>query len=527
MWDAIITSLGGLGVFLFGMITMAGGLKAIAGSSLRRGLSRFTRSPTTGALSGAVATALVQSSSATTVIAIGFCGAGLMTFSQALGIVFGANLGTTATGWLVGLLGFKLGLLKVLFPFLFMGSLLSIFGSRRWQAIGRALVGFALVFVGLDFLKDGLGAFDLTPSQFPGDSLGGRALLVVLGLAITLVTQSSSAGIAAAMAAVLADTINLRQAAAMVIGMDIGTTVTAVLASVGGNLAARRTGIAHVVYNLCTGVVAFFLLPVYFWLWHWLGQPGGGQPQLVLVAFHTLFNGIGVALVLPFTERFARLIEWLVRVRREDPTVGLRKRLCADGGAALDAVGEATRLLAIEVLRMAELAIMDGPISVTGPMREHLRTTRSYVLAIEGSGDTQERHVAAVHLVDHLERLVERIDQAHGLQPLGGDDRLAIWSRPLSASCHQLAAALERQAHDEVDSAGPHGIWQDFEQQRSRHRRDLMVVGTSRTEAIAPETLDRRLDSLRWLRRTAYHVSQITSWWRALVIEDHVLDECE
>lgn len=522
MWDAVITSLGGLGVFLFGMITMTGGLKALAGSSLRRGLSRFTRNPTTGAVSGAVATALVQSSSATTVIAIGFCSAGLMTFGQALGIVFGANLGTTATGWIVGLLGFKLGLLKILFPGLFAGALLAMFGSQRWQATGRVLVGFSLVFVGLDFLQDGLSSLELSPSQFPDDSLGGRALLLLLGLVITLLTQSSSAGIAAAMAAVLADTINLRQAAAMVIGMDIGTTVTAIFASIGGNLAARRTGVAHVVYNLGTGIAAFFFLPVYFWLWQWLGQPGAAQPQLVLVAFHTLFNGLGVMLVLPFTERFARLIQWLVRARVEDPTVGLHRRLCQDGHAALDAVGEATRLLTIEVLQMTGLAIDGRVIPVTEPAGEQLRTTRAYLLDIEGSPHTQERHIAAVHVVDHLERLLERIERARSLHVLHGDERLTNWSRPLAESCQQLIGALERQSHDEVDIAVTHGVWQSLEQDRDRHRRTLMTVGTERTKAIDSEALDQRLDALRWLRRSAYHVNRITAWWRALVVEDEV-----
>ncbi len=240
--------LGGLGLFLLGMSLMTDGLKALAGGSVRKVLTRFTRSPTSGAITGAVTTAVVQSSSITVITAVGFVGAKLLTFPEALGVIFGANVGTTITGWLVALIGFKLSLDEAMLPLVFVGALIHLFGRNRLGKIGFALAGFGLVFIGISMLQGGMaGAQHLvSPESFPSDSISGRLLLVLIGVAITLVTQSSSAGVATAITAVSVGAISFPQAAAMVIGMDVGTTVTAALATIGGDTAVRRTGLAHV-----------------------------------------------------------------------------------------------------------------------------------------------------------------------------------------------------------------------------------------------------------------------------------------
>jgi phosphate:Na+ symporter len=195
--------LGGVGLFLLGMLVLTGGLRGLAGDALRRLLARFTRSPVSGAIAGAVTTAVIQSSSATTVTAVGFVGAGLLSFPQALGIVFGANIGTTVTGWLVAILGFKLELATIAPPLLVAGVLLRLFASGTARQAGWALAGFSLLFIGIDALQQGMGAFEgrVTPENFPEDSPSGRLRLVLIGVAITLVTQSSSAGVATAMVA--------------------------------------------------------------------------------------------------------------------------------------------------------------------------------------------------------------------------------------------------------------------------------------------------------------------------------------
>lgn len=172
----VLQALGGLGVFILGMVIMVDGLHSGAGDGQQRLLARFTRSPLTGALTGAASTAVLQSSSATTIAAVGFVSAGLLSFPQALGIIYGANLGTTVTGWLVVLLGFKLKLGVLLLPLIFLGTVLRVFAKGRTADLGYALAGFGLIFLGISLMQQGLQGFDdlITPHTFPDDTLIGR-----------------------------------------------------------------------------------------------------------------------------------------------------------------------------------------------------------------------------------------------------------------------------------------------------------------------------------------------------------------
>ena len=213
----VLLGLGGLGLFLLGMVVLTDGLRALAGRALRLLLSRFTRSPLSGAMTGALTTAAVQSSSATTVAAVGFVGAGLLTFPQAFGIVLGANVGTTVTGWLVALIGFKLKLGTAALPIVLVGVLLRLFARGRAASAGFAIAGFGLIFVGISLMQEGVGGLAgiITPESFPDDTWVGRLILVLFGILFTLVTQSSSAGVAMALAAVNASAMTVQQAAAV------------------------------------------------------------------------------------------------------------------------------------------------------------------------------------------------------------------------------------------------------------------------------------------------------------------------
>ena len=187
MGTDVIQLLGGLGLFLLGMLVMTDGLRGLAGEQLNRRLARFTNGPVSGALAGAFTTALLQSSRATTVAAVGFVGAGLLTFVQALGVIFGANLGTTITGWLVALLGLKLQIGSLVLPLILLGALMRLFARGRWQHAGFALAGFSLLFQGIAVLQAGMVAYDglVTPVDFPVDTWGGRLQLVAIGIAVT------------------------------------------------------------------------------------------------------------------------------------------------------------------------------------------------------------------------------------------------------------------------------------------------------------------------------------------------------
>jgi len=214
MYEGIFQTMGGLGLFLLGMVIMTNGLKGLAGDVMQQTLARFTHNPTSGAITGAATTAVLQSSSATTVAAIGFVSASLLTFPQALGIVFGANIGTTITGWLVALIGFKFKLTSIVSPLVLVGVLIHLFGRGKAASFGLALAGFSMIFVAITFLQGVMQGLEgmVTPDDFPADTIMGRLKLVAIGIAVTLITQSSSAGVATALAAVHVGTISFPQA---------------------------------------------------------------------------------------------------------------------------------------------------------------------------------------------------------------------------------------------------------------------------------------------------------------------------
>ncbi len=515
MTTGILSSLGGLGLFLLGMLTMTDGLRALAGRNLRRTLARFTRSPTSGAITGAVTTATIQSSSATTVATVGFVGAGLLTFPQALGIIFGANIGTTITGWLVALVGFKLDIGTAMLPVILVGVLLRLFGQRQWRHVGNSLAGFGLIFVGIAVLKDGMGMLEewITPEMFPEDTFGGRLLLVLLGIAITIVTQSSSAGVAAAMTAIALGRINYAQAAAMVIGMDVGTTLTAALATVGGSVQVKRTGYAHVIYNLATAVLALLLLTPFMQL---ADVVSGGilerEPALGLVAFHTFFNTIGVIAVLPFTGLFARAMMRLVPAPARTLTVALDRRLLEEPEAAMAAVTSTVEKIAGGTFSVFKttLVLRGEGTDETGvaDITSALRQTRDYLDELTAKSRSEKvdpRQTAVFHCVDHMERLINRCRRR---RPLAAE----VVGERLSTAVARLGRWLEDvEMHPGAGArttAGIEEIWRDLDEESEPYRREVLRLCAA--GQIDLEEADARLNAVRWLRRNAYHAWRIS-----------------
>ena len=410
----IIQALGGLGLFLLGMIIMTDSLRSLAGDAMRKLLLRFTHTPLSGAVTGTIATAILQSSSATTVFVVGLVGAGLMGFTEALGIIFGANIGTTITGWIVVLLGFKFQIGSVLMPLILLGTLLHLFGKERWSSIGMAIAGFGLVFVGIYLIQQGMSDVQklITPESFPDDNFIGRIQLLLIGILFSAVTQSSSAGVAVALTALHAGAINFPQAAAIVIGMDVGTTVTAALATVGGTVGSRRTGLSHVIYNIFTGMGALFLITPYVMLWQWLGADIlQSNAEIVLIAFHTSFNLLGVIIVLPLSRQFANLAKKLIPNTGPTYTGGLDKTLLHDPALALTAAKSALKNEAIALLRHIVFLMGDikrGHECNLLELKYALTKTQLYIDYIELSDNKEKHHAYFInifHAMDHIQRL--------------------------------------------------------------------------------------------------------------------------
>ncbi len=419
----VIQALGGLGLFLLGMIIMTDSLRNLAGDAMRKLLLRFTHTPLSGAITGTVATAILQSSSATTVATVGLVGAGLMGFAESLGIIFGANIGTTITGWFVVLLGFKLQIGSVLMPLILVGALLRLFTKDRWANIGMAIAGFGLIFVGIYLIQQGMVDVQklVTPEKFPADTFSGRIQLLLVGILFSAVIQSSSAGVAVTLTALHAGAINFPQAAALVIGMDVGTTVTAALATIGGTVGSRRTGLSHVMYNCFTGTGALFLITPYILLWQWLGPDIlKNNAEIVLIAFHTSFNTLGVMIAIPLSHQFARMMERLVPETEPAYTRSLDKALLHDPALALTAAQSTLKNEAIALLKHIVFLLGDmtnGRESNLIELKYELIKTQSYIDSIDTSVHKDKHHdyfIDIFHAMDHIQRLHDRCHEDKG-----------------------------------------------------------------------------------------------------------------
>lgn len=298
----------GLGLILYGMKQLEQSLQRLAGRSFKQFLRQQTSRPVKGVLVGTLATAALQSSSIVGLIVLAFIGAGIISLASAIGIVFGANLGTTATGWLAATVGFKLDIEQLALPIIAVGALGVVWsknGSRRFF-FSQSAIGFGLLLIGLEFMKAGTGAatelFDPSALQaYPAIAFLGAGLL------LTSIIQSSSATIMITLSALYAGVIPLETAAAVAIGADLGTTVTVLLGAITGSAAKKRVAAAIILFNAVTGAIAFVLLePLLFFITDTLGV---GDPLFSLVAFHSLFNLVGIVIFLPTIGRLSRRLE--------------------------------------------------------------------------------------------------------------------------------------------------------------------------------------------------------------------------
>ena len=327
MSETIISVIGGLAIFLFGMKIMSEGLQKVAGPKMRQILSVMTGNRFSGVLTGLTVTSAVQSSSATTVMLVSFVHAGLVTLPQSIGVIMGANIGTTFTGWLVAILGFKVKIAAMALPAISLGFFVRFFKVKSLTQWGEVLVGFGILFLGLDFMKDAV--HHLRESEMllslmanaRADVIGWRLAAVGIGTFVTLLVQSSSATMAITMTLAAQGMIGLDTACALVIGENIGTTVTANLAAIGASRAAKRAALAHFIFNIFGSIWAVVLFVPFFSFINFI-VPGDAAASGVLsqvtiaarlAAFHSIFNIINTSLFLPFTTQLAWVASRLIK----------------------------------------------------------------------------------------------------------------------------------------------------------------------------------------------------------------------
>ncbi len=430
---------GGLGLFLFGMKVMSEGLQKVAGDRMRKILAALTNNRIIGTLVGLAVTAIIQSSSATTVMVVGFVNAGLMSLVQAIGVVLGANIGTTITAQLIA---FKIT--KFALPAIGLGAGLKLFaGSKRWVYIGEVVLGFGLLFFGLDIMKN---AFDpLKGSQEFREFfllIGDNHLLgVLLGTILTMIVQSSSATLGITIALATSGLLSFEASVALILGENIGTTITANLAAIGTNLAARRTALAHFLFNVI-GVIYMLLLFPFFLKVVTIMTPGdpdlviqtqqqaaqyaaaiGDKPFIArhIANTHSLFNIINVLIFLPLVGLLAKLTTLLIRGKEEEMEFHLKyidNRVLNTPPIALgQARAETKRMaqIAKEMLDETSLFLQDqdekriAPLEKKEEMVDLLqKEITDFLVALSQKSITQEtsRDIASMmHMVNDLERV--------------------------------------------------------------------------------------------------------------------------
>jgi len=459
-----ISVLGGVGLFLLGMTVMTGGLKGLAGSALRTVLGKAAATPLRGSFWGAIVTLLVQSSSATTMTTIGLVSAGLLTFPQGLGLVFGANVGTTGTGWLVALIGVRVSLTAAALPMIFVGALTKLLGRGRISGAGAALAGFGLVLFGLTTLQQGMGglAERLHPADLPvvlaspdagwWAGMAGVLVLVVVGLVMTALMQSSTAAVAVTMSAYFAGAVGLDQACALIIGQNIGTATSSALAAIGASTTAKRLAIAYVLFKLIAAVIALVLFPVVTPLLIRAASTIDGVT--LLAGYHTAYNVVGVLVLLPLINPFTRLVERILPERAspltrcldpsalESPVVAVEAvrrtiaralaAVCGSVGGALDAASRS------EAARLGK-----GAVPVPGAA-DALRRAQVFLSDVNGPPETdgeQKRLTSTLHALDHASRLAETASEEIDFGTVrGGPDDMRAGQ--LCAEAMRNAAAI-------------------------------------------------------------------------------------
>lgn len=507
MTGGVLGFLGGIGLFLFGMGTMTAALRALAGEGLRQWLLRMTSTPLRGVLTGAAITAAVQSSTAVNVMTIGFVGAGLIGVSQSLGVIYGANIGTTVTGWIIMLVGVKLKLGVLALPALFLASMIGMMREGRLARAGKMLAGLSLMFIGLDMMQAasaGLEGF-LTPEILPGKGLAGQLALAGIGFVVVAIIHSSSAGLAMTLVLMGSGALDLGQAAAILIGMNMGTTLTGVMAGLGGGRLMLRAALADLLFNLATALMFFPFLGVLSSLLRgWVMDD-----QTALVLLHTVVNIVGTAVFLPLTGAFATLLARLVPDRPITLAAALDPQLLSEPGTALDAAAQTATAIAQDIGMALQAGLVIGEARDTyrldvlpaeiDPALKALETWLTRIHLPPDQPAPLDRMAALMHMTDHLARLTARAQERDRIDFAADDPRLA---RPARA----VAAALAKPPKSDQAARLAARI-RGF---ALRHRRGALL--REHAGIIAPADVFRQTDALRWLDRVAEHTERIAHY---------------
>jgi len=507
--------LGGIGLFLLGMTMLTNGLKELAGDALKKWLNRFTGGTISSVLSGALMTMLVQSSTATTLITIGFVSAGLLTFVQSIGVIIGANIGSTSTGWIISLIGFKINMQTMSLPFIALGVFVQLLAPRDYKAIGGLFTGFGLLFLGIDILQGGMAAVqDKIPfDAFDANSISGKLILIVLGLVMTVIMQASSAAIAATLTALYAGAIDFEQAAYLVIGQNIGTTATALFAAIGASTAAKRTAATHVLFNVVTAIIVTLGATFIFTFAEFITKSinGSFDETLGIAIFHTLFSVIGAIIFMPFVRLFARLIERMIPEKGNHLTRNLDDSVTKLPGVAVEVsfntlqeiTKELTTVLIALIRGKKRTAEIENQLT---QIDDAIEKTRLFMDAIQSSSKRERsKHIALLHALDHLYRLSKSL---HDQNPTAFQLQTALTQQWLEVLEKVLVIIDEDERLPEIAN-----LLEATSSEMATVRRDKRNAYFEHTveNVVELEIAASKVEALLWIDGLVYHYWRTTA----------------
>ncbi|MDE5643883.1 MAG: Na/Pi cotransporter family protein [Muribaculaceae bacterium] len=555
--------LGAVGLFLYGMKVMSEGLQKAAGDRLRNILSAMTRNRFTGTLTGFAITALIQSSSASTVMVVSFVNAGLMTLAQSMAVIMGANVGTTFTAWVIALFGFKVNISAFVVPLIALAVVLLLSNKSKAKSMGEFLIGFSFLFMGLDMISAYVPDLQSNPEMFAYlrhyASMGVTSILIFLlvGLVVTMVIQSSAATFAITLIMCSKGWIGYDLACALVLGSNIGTTITPILASMSGNVAAKRTAMGHLLFNLLGTIwcVCIFIPFAEFnaWLTEIIGQgdpnslfgfvssleanapevynnlfsnslPAGNDlyqrvsaAQLEvarmqmsvsfgLSIFHTTFNLVNLGIMIWFTKLYVRIVEWLVPNRKHGDDEEFSLKFIRGGlmNAAELNIAQAEKEIGVYAERVGRMIVMGQNLIHAKEGSEEYNRLYSRIEKYEDISDRMELEIA-----QYLNRCAEGRLSNEGKLKIAGMLTIIAEIESIADCCLGIGKIMARkiESHAEFNDE----IYRNIDTMYSyvKEAMDLMNCQLSDIENVSESTLmksynkEREINNMRNSLRSA------------------------
>lgn len=458
-----LTLIGAIGLFLYGMKVMSEGLQKVAGDRMRNILSAMTRNRFMGVLTGTLITALIQSSSASTVMVVSFVNAGLMSLAQSVGVIMGANVGTTMTSWIITLFGVKVDISAYVMPMIAISLPLMFSSKSSHKSLSEFILGFALLFLGLGLISDNVPT--LSPEQL--EFLAGYSskgflsvlLFVFVGLVVTMIIQSSSATFAIVMVMALKGWIPFEMACAMVLGSNIGTTVTPILASLGANITAKKAATVHFLFNFFGSIWTVILFYPFCSLIEWItaacgqGNPGQAMASFGTIGayevavsfglsiFHTVFNIINLGVMIWFPNLFVKICDLLIRPSRKNEEEEFQLKYISRGllHASELNIMQAQRETVVYAERVKRMIGMAQDLVHTKNGTEEFNKLYSRIEKYEEISDRME-----IEIANYLNKVMDSRLSYEGKLKVSAILNIVSEIESIADSCFNVAKALVR-----------------------------------------------------------------------------------